>query len=1116
MNFEFQIRPQVANGMSSVRTKATESQPQVDFGMRAFLPPLIPAASLVALSAVVVFGFWFHPRKLVLFWDQTYPLNPVLNLRTLFSVWHSAQGFGGVDATSVAMIPYFVIVWLLELILRSTELAQMSLYFLVLVSGLMGFYALSQSIIFRTGNFDRKSFHAIASCSIAALFYTFNPYAVFYEWRIVSTTIFLQAVLPWYLLLIVLGSRSRTRGFNLRYLVALFLVTIGMSPGLSNPAMVPIVAVLTVGCILCGSKRPNFRFIIGAAITSFLGMSFWLFPLLASTSYVASQGSYGGTLSALIGNSHNLSLWNTLRFVGMLPITEIYHGEPDFPWSHIYAGGGWWILFTLLPLSAWALIIYAIIRRRLLQRFIAPIVLSALALTFLILSSGANGPLGSVFVFVFQHLKWFQAYRDPDAMFGFGYVVSFSLLLVCAINLVVATSTRNMTRVDDRPLIPNRSVSVKMVVILSAVSLSLGAFAWPMFTGSVFRAAGPIRPSALVTMPNSLASVTRILTMDDKSNMSILSFPQQVTPLESERWSSGYVGFDPLISLTNRPIISTLSSDALEQEAVNQLYLEFQSEPLRAVYAARDMGVGWLLFRWDNNYKFGGLGSEQKMHFIERRIVAAHLGSVLVRSKEMTLVKMKVASGKFATSAKLLGTTSVSSPVGLNEIGSARTPNSVPPYASLPQLANLRGARVDVGSQILKINSRTMSLWLKLLGPSEGSARIPIKLPKTARYLIVSVTMSSNAGFVLTASRYANGKFSQGGPPRLVNPSREANGFSISKTRYAYVYDLSSLSFIPNQIDVHLDSRGTNLAKMKIDSLFAVTRLPSFERSPPGQLSVVGVGQTIQTFSVPTNSLTNTKYQFLSFRIKTGADTQLYVSTERLIGGRYIYGTELQPVTPLGSSRVSVTPDGAISSTKLGRVFFLLSGQPGLNTVAFVVNHLSGGSAILQVNDPQLTNYAPSTTSFVRNLTSKVSLVIPPDVHLGIKGALILNSGDLTSVAAGSLKGQSVGIVYPETYNSGFILQERLPGAAGSTWRDVGGVHVVADGFLNGWLLSDKMVTNYLSESPSYKGQIYFRVEFEGNGFLDIGIAITFIALFLGIFGMLLQRLIRGSRSDIP
>src|SRR5690348_6611571 len=87
------------------------------------LPLVLPAALLAVICAVAVV-MWFSGADVIYFWDSTIPLNPWAGLVTILHGYRDDFWPGRMDASAVAMAPYFLVLGILSALPGGFETAQ--------------------------------------------------------------------------------------------------------------------------------------------------------------------------------------------------------------------------------------------------------------------------------------------------------------------------------------------------------------------------------------------------------------------------------------------------------------------------------------------------------------------------------------------------------------------------------------------------------------------------------------------------------------------------------------------------------------------------------------------------------------------------------------------------------------------------------------------------------------------------------------------------------------------------------------------------------------------------------------------------------------------------------
>lgn len=670
---------------------------------------VIISSALVLYLLVVL--LWFRGSQAILFWDQTYPLRPSRAIFSALKIWDPSQAFGTQNVTQHALLLFYISVFILNHLLVDPAMSQAFLYAGILLLSLFGWQRLTVAFLEATKGRSllRESYAEVAGLC-AGLFCTFNTYNLFYEWRIVNTAIFLQASLPWLLYNISkLCSDLVPHGFpTRRYWIGLLISLLFLAPGLSNPLMIGVTALPVLAFVLILRHHLRWQRLLPVAVLCTIAQTYWLIPDLANATSLNTQISYGGHLTALISNSSHISIINLFRFTGMLPVWENYKGTPDYSWAYIYAGHGYWSLFLLLPLIFWLVIFISWLRNQDLRRPL--LLLLSLVAVSMILTSGTNGPFGAVYEMLFNKVPFFSGYRDPYLEFGFAYFNLFGLLLgfgtygiLCTRGaaLSVHLTLRDTDRRDFKRANYLWEQRQKMFVL--GMVFIIGGFSWPLFSGEVIHSGDGVRPSARVQFPRSFSDISRYLRANDRSGYAVLALPLQATPLESENWRSGYVGLDPLQNSAGVPVMSVLPGTVPEQLALSQIVTELADHNQSALNLASALGIHYILFRWDNNYKFGGVENISQMRSIYSWLLGKQFGVSEYSSSRMSLLALESRQvGVVESASQAVPSARVGSSVSLSLVGkSASSGKPHISFASFPRIPQLSSMPLQPGTSVV-------------------------------------------------------------------------------------------------------------------------------------------------------------------------------------------------------------------------------------------------------------------------------------------------------------------------------------------------------------------------------------------------------------------------------
>lgn len=831
-----------------------------------------PLILIFLISAIIVLVNWHKPGYLIYFWDQTFPLNPNVNLRSLFSIWHGEYDFGRPDTTAVSLIPYFLFVSVFTFIFSSVSIAQILLYFLIILSSFLGMYFLVMQISKLRHIAANKEMSTKYIALAVSFFYVLNPFALFFEWRIVNSTIFLTALLPW-LFVILIRNMQQPSWLN----IALFgVITLLMSPGLSNPAFIPIVGLLGLGFIglACRQSKKSIKGILGLLLIFIMVSSYWAIPVFNQVSSVKDAGTYGGVETALIGNSKNLSIDNVFRFIGSSPITETYKNEPAYTWAWLYDNK----YFTLIPfisllIAVVGLFFYKGSHSR------GVLIFLLLFLLFVALSKGIYPPFEGVFKMTFDNIAFFKAYRDPFSKFGLGLLFSFVILLALLL-MEMFKHTKKKWVTDS---------------ILTSIVLSVAVFNWPLLTGDVFRSEGPVRPSAYIKIPHEYTKVAKILEEENKGQR-ILSLPRSTSPLQSSNWDDGIVSFDPLRLLSGQPLISTVS-DSTEIESYKQQLHSMLSDSSRAINAYSKLDIGWVVIRWDNNDAFDKTTTSKELKKIalalknDSRVKVAHEGDRLL------LLKLNHASPP----SLAYGSKSI-----LKEKQSAN-PLFMPLQYELDESklndqalarVEVESYRIDVGDQNIKLNQTTPGKTkITIPAYSQGSIITSKDLDINKRYVGITYSTSQGAVPYIAFSKYSNNSFERGGEAALINEDSLSNS-NVSEKFHTLVYDISTLNFVPNRVHVHATSSSSTDTDLTILNIFQTDQegLSKVKKEDRTYRSFAGSRDSKKTYNVYSPWLKDSDLPYLAMDIKTSSGYSFFLGISKINNGKYIEGEYIKPI----------------------------------------------------------------------------------------------------------------------------------------------------------------------------------------------------------------------------
>lgn len=479
---------------------------------------------LISICFLLTF-IWFRGGNILGGGDEGLTFySPLISFNLSNTTWvEYSTGVTTITWLPRANLLYFYSI--LERIGIPSIILQASLIFIIMSVGVISIYSLCLIHLKKGENNKLTSF-------ITALFYLFNPFIISQVWARGLLAYYISfALLPLALLLFALGMKERNFLYALITIFVSFIFSAAFSAFTFIIVFWFVPAIFLLFIILTDKNKLNTAVfgLIFFFLTFFLWAvvnSWWLLPLFLSAGSIYSAGISGSeeNLGTLLGVSRNFTPDILIRL-----LQRTYFFDPS-AFSPIYSS----IFFQLiswLPVIFLLVGLYKIIRNNLVKfRFF--IILFALGL---IVSLGANPPLGWLFVEVFKSNPVLQAFRNPFEKFGLVYVLGYAPLFAYGLIFVF----------EDK--------KIKILGILSVLILTCGVFAWPMWTGRVI--AGPDRKIG-VPVPTYYKDLQGWLK-DYGGDYRVFMTPIWSGDGAFYDWNgTRFQGFDPMIFFLHQPSIS--------------------------------------------------------------------------------------------------------------------------------------------------------------------------------------------------------------------------------------------------------------------------------------------------------------------------------------------------------------------------------------------------------------------------------------------------------------------------------------------------------------------------------------------------------------------------------
>lgn len=886
--------------------------------------------------------FWYDTGDIIYFWDQTFPLNPSEGLKALLSAWHTEFDFGRSDAPAFAFIPFFAITAGLQSIFNDISIVQQIIYSgLFFIAG-SSFFILSNLIIGRIFPLINKP-HARFASLLATLFYLYNPYSLFFLWRIINSTLFIYAFLPLLLYSVIQLNIKYTLRNTLLFAVSLIFI----SPGLSNITFLPVLFILSLSIVYAAKINIFTQKGIISMLFVFLFSLYWILPILSSINDIQGSGSYGGVKNALLSNSENLSIENTIQFLGHSPLYESFKNEYNYSWVEAYRGDNSYFITIFRGIIILFIAIAIFIKKNKFLFF-----LGGMFVFFLFFAKGTGDPFGHIFLSIFENINFFTAYRDPFSKFGFGMLFLFSLLLGLSFVVFLEKVKHIFLRI--------------IVSIILLIPIFINGI--PLINGKVVHEDKNIRPSGNINIPEDYIKVQNIIKENIQSGK-ILTFPQQELPILSSKWDKGMVGFDPIRTLTYHSTISTLSGNQEKEEFISSLYQQFYTNPDDSIQTLPQIGIEWILIRKDNNDLF----SKDRNFDISKVIQTLSLlddVELIFSGENISLYRLKTHSSHISSfkDTKSIKTETSGERIFI-PVYNNKNLNTI--STSTKKILDFKNFTIDAGDQniITTIKNNTLLLENKSFQISSLKANISESIIQK-RYIGVEFSSFNKTAITISASQYKDDIFQVGQALHAINPPLYSSGKSYySPSKYFLIFDIKEIPFLPTHLHINIGSIDAN--KKEKNSL-AIHNISFFNikntlldnnsytplafHLPPKTEKIV--------IDIPVYKHIKQKKGYLSFDIKTNNSSfQLGLSQKK--DGQYIDG---KSVSNIYNKSISLTENGTImSKNKWERIHFPIDTNL-YNNIHF--NLFSEGTLpILEIKNIKFSTFSGSKYDVLRQIS---------------------------------------------------------------------------------------------------------------------------------------------------
>lgn len=486
---------------------------------------------LFFLIFLIIF-LWFSKGLLFAGGEEGIPFYD-LN-KTVDFVSYSWQDVSGGFPTQLVLnrIPYFGFLKMFYSIDFSGVLVQAIHFFIIMFFGAVSFYFLLYETIGKELKAKNNIFQVLPL--IGAIFYLLNPFSMTQIWgRGLYMQFFPFALFPFFLLMLILGLRYRNLIFGLLGLLASFV----FAGTFGNPSYIfsfwIIILIYLICYIIKNQSKKNIFFsclyFFFLAIGWFVISMWWIYPFLkiSSNQFTQALNNTDANLGNLQGISKDYRLHSLLRLIH----EGFYYRDQKYGESYSS------FLFTLI---SWVIPIAFFCSLATFKKLKFFLFFVSLLLFSLFFCSGANPPLGWLFIFLFQTFPALQAFRNPFEKFGLVLTIAYAPFFAVGSVVISLWLGKLINKISPK------------FFLAGIIFLICGIFLWPIWTGHF---AGGFKLNPWIKVPYYFKSLNDWLNTQTDDGR-IIHFPVNGGDgLFYSGWEYPYSGIEPGEYIFSRPSI---------------------------------------------------------------------------------------------------------------------------------------------------------------------------------------------------------------------------------------------------------------------------------------------------------------------------------------------------------------------------------------------------------------------------------------------------------------------------------------------------------------------------------------------------------------------------------
>lgn len=462
----------------------------------------------------------------------------IFNHRSVFSqidLWQEV-GTGYLMPAYITRLAPIIFVSILRFVKLPIITTQAIFYFVMIYSGLIGFYIFSNEVF---KNSKRVKFISFFSST----FYFFNLYSQSQVFgRFLYSSIALWSLTPIFLFCFIKWMET----LKLKWLVCLVFVSNIYSLAFSQPAHVlalwaPLFIWVFVKIIEVKKNRSSvIRTFLVAFISWIVFSLWWIYPYFKLGTLAFGQKlSISSNLSSLQGVSQ------------YFPTKEIILLRQSFlfgPSSNIYEFYSSNLIY-FISIVVFILFVVGIVK---LEKNKNRLFILVTLFVGWFVSKGSNPPLGKVFFeFLFSNFGFTQSLRNSYEKFGLVFLIAYALLYGVGLSFVTSKFKNLFSR---------------MFFVFVIISVSCVVLVWPMWNGNLFTKSLHVKIPIYYEQANVYLNTI-------KNDGRILHLPIIGGDTVGYKW--GYRGVDPAEFLFDKPSVSKILRDKYFDDKYLALYSNF-------------------------------------------------------------------------------------------------------------------------------------------------------------------------------------------------------------------------------------------------------------------------------------------------------------------------------------------------------------------------------------------------------------------------------------------------------------------------------------------------------------------------------------------------------------